>query len=73
MTYRVLPGFITQVNGSYNDGGTTATNSISPLPTEYNVINCRQSTDPALLVVRNNQQFFQKLLTEIASCLTIET
>ena len=28
MTYRVLSGFITRVNGSYNDGGTTLTNLI---------------------------------------------
>ena len=28
MTYRVLLEFITRVNGSYNDGGTTLTNSI---------------------------------------------
>ena len=28
VTYRVLSGFITRVNGSYNDGGTTLTNSI---------------------------------------------
>jgi hypothetical protein len=26
VTYRVLLEFITQVNGSYNDGGTTLTN-----------------------------------------------
>ena len=30
VTYRVLLEFITQVNGAYNDGSTTLTNSICP-------------------------------------------
>jgi hypothetical protein len=39
---------------------------------EYNVISYMQSTDPALLVVRNNQHFFQKQLTAKVLYVTIE-